>query len=76
MPEKCRLSGITFTTAYMKGKKLPRLLIKFDDENTYYPVATFKDKQTADWFMDVVSLAFQMLAQAANKQKERQDGEI
>lgn len=69
MNNECRLRGIEFSTAYMKGKKLPRLLISFDDEKTYYPVATFKDEQTANWFMDVVSEALFAVAQASKADK-------
>ena len=50
------LGDMTIAVYPYKGKN-PALLVSFKGETEIYKVATFKDKQTADWFVECVSEA-------------------
>ena len=44
-------------------KKLPVLVVEFEDENKAYKVASINSKGTADWFCDVMEEFFKGLVE-------------
>ena len=61
--------GIKFSVGHRKGKKLPKLLLSFAGEQDYYEVATFKDEETANWFLEVVSESFTLFMNETERMK-------
>lgn len=52
-------NGITVSVEdWSPWKKLPVLAVKIEDENKVYKVASFKDKETAEWFCDIMEEFF------------------
>lgn len=48
------LQGLSLIIEKLPKKKLPRLFVKFPEENSQYCVAYFKDETTARWFEDLL----------------------
>lgn len=50
------LNGYEITVEHITGfRKKPCLMVKTPDkENTYYKVASFNSKETADWFIEQI----------------------
>ena len=57
-----RIGEMNIAVYPYKGK-LPALLVNFDDSFEIYKVATFKDQNTADRFVDVLTEALHKDAQ-------------
>lgn len=52
-------NGITISVEdWSPWKKLPVLAVRIEDENKTYKVASFKDKETAEWFCDIMEEFF------------------
>lgn len=55
-----RRNGITISVESLEPyRKRPVLTVCFGDENKHYKVASFNDKETADWFCDVMEEFFE-----------------
>lgn len=55
-------NGTTVSVQRFPDKKLPRLCLQFDGENTIYSVAAFTNEQTARWFCEVMEEFFDGIA--------------
>ena len=54
-----RRNGITVSVEdWSPWKKRPVLAVRFDDENKVYKAASFKDKETAEWFCQIMEEFF------------------
>lgn len=54
-------NGVTLSVDHVDGKKLPCLLLSFEQEPEIYKVAAFRDYKTARWFLEVMEEFFKTL---------------
>lgn len=45
------LNGYEVVVTHIDERKKPCLMVKPNDENCYYKVASFNSEETADWFL-------------------------
>lgn len=65
-------NGITVSVQdWSPWKKLPVLVVEFDGENTAYKVASFNNKQQAEWFCEVMEEFFKGLKKDNRSEQER-----
>lgn len=51
-------NGVRVSVQTLPDRKLPHLCVMFPDHGKIYPVATFRDEQTAQWFKEVMMEKF------------------
>ena len=52
------LNGYEVIVEHIDGRKKPCLMVKPNNENCYYKVASFNSEDTADWFLTQMQRMF------------------
>lgn len=52
------LNGYEVTVEHVPQRKKPCLMVKPNDENCFYKVASFNSEETADWFLTQMDKMF------------------
>lgn len=51
-------NGMTISVQECADRKLPKLCVEFKGENRIYDIAVFRDKKTAQWFIELMAEEF------------------